>query len=480
MNVMMPQDDGRFINMKNIFYRRSIKAAVSALVMSVGFSGFAATEVSAWSLGEAAAPYKGQEIKVICEGYPACFAMRDMSKEFTAETGISVTFETGDLLNISQRVLTDMLTKSSYFDTAQIHFTQLALYAEQGWALPLNQFLDNPDLRDPSLNLDNFIKENMDLCCEYKGELLAMPWYYIPLFPVVRKDYLENADERSAFKSKYGYELPKGELVTHMASWQQWKDMAEFFTRKEGETLAGKVLEKNAYGIGMPFQRHLASASVFWALLAANGGEIIDADGNNALGKGTAAIDAVNFMLEMTKFAPPGHAEYNWDNQYTDFCNGTVFSTPSWADTAFYLEEAADCSSAGNVSYTPLPEGNKSFPFTGTWIVPSTAPNPEASFLFMQWAISEEIQTIAAPKGWIPNTKNVARKDWSGNQNLYGSMEIHKYLEDNNLLAEVPQHPAMVAVMDVLMEELSSVGAGDIDAATSVQNMVDRVDRILE
>jgi len=34
--------------------------------------------------------------------------------------------------------------------------------------------------------------------------------------------------------------------------------------------------------------------------------------------------------------------------------------------------------------------------------------------------------------------------------------------------------------MDVLMEELSSVGAGDIDAATSVQNMVDRVDRILE
>lgn len=457
-----------------------IRAAGCALALSAIFSGFATTEANAWSLEEAAEPYRGQELKVICEGYPACFAMQDMSEQFTAMTGINITFEIGDMLNISQRVMTDMLTKSAFFDSAQIHHTQLALFAAQGWATPLSQFLDDPKLRDPSLNMGNFIKENMDFCCEYNGELLAMPWYYIPLFPVLRKDILADAGERAAFTEKYGYELPAPDLVTHMAYWQQWVDMAEFFTRKQGDELAGKVLERDFYGIGMPFQRHFAAASVFWTFLTSNGGQIIDSDGKPALGKGTAAVDALNFMLEMTKYAPPGWAEYNWDNQYTDFCNGTIFSTPSWADTAFYLEEAADCESAGNISYTPLPEGDKTFPSTGTLIIPSTAPNPEAAFLFMQWFISDEIQTIAAPKGWIPNTRSVARLDWSGNQNLYGSMEIHRYLEDNNLLATVPQHPSMVAVMDVLMEELSAAGAGEIDADTAVHNMVTRIDRIIK
>ena len=92
-----------------------IRAAGCALALSAIFSGFATTEANAWSLEEAAEPYRGQELKVICEGYPACFAMQDMSEQFTAMTGINITFEIGDMLNISQRVMTDMLTKKCLF-----------------------------------------------------------------------------------------------------------------------------------------------------------------------------------------------------------------------------------------------------------------------------------------------------------------------------------------------------------------------------
>ena len=34
--------------------------------------------------------------------------------------------------------------------------------------------------------------------------------------------------------------------------------------------------------------------------------------------------------------------------------------------------------------------------------------------------------------------------------------------------------------MDVLMEELSAAGAGEIDADTAVHNMVTRIDRIIK
>ena len=82
--------------MKVSISRWSIRAGCYAL--SVVFSILVATQANAWTLEEAAKPYSDQELKVICEGYPACFAMRDMSEEFTAKTGIKIKFEIGDML----------------------------------------------------------------------------------------------------------------------------------------------------------------------------------------------------------------------------------------------------------------------------------------------------------------------------------------------------------------------------------------------
>ena len=91
-----------------------------------------ASGAKAWSLKEAAKPYSGTEIHVICEGYPPCYALRDVSKEFTEITGIKINFEFGDLLAIAQRMLSEQMSGSEYFDGLQVLSYQLPLFAEQG------------------------------------------------------------------------------------------------------------------------------------------------------------------------------------------------------------------------------------------------------------------------------------------------------------------------------------------------------------
>ena len=64
------------------------KPALAALA-ALGFTGQAA----AWSLEEAAAPYKGTTIRTIGEALPPLEAMKKLAPEFEKRTGIKVEIE---------------------------------------------------------------------------------------------------------------------------------------------------------------------------------------------------------------------------------------------------------------------------------------------------------------------------------------------------------------------------------------------------
>ena len=281
--------------------RRSVVALGTVFALGAGLT---ATEAKAWSLEDAAAPYKGSEINIICEGYPPCYALQEVSAEFTEKTGIAVNFEFGDLLAIAQRMVAEQMTESEHFDGMQVLSYHLGLFGEQNFATPMATFLDDPALRDPSFKWDDFVPALIAQSSMYKGEAIALPFQFLATFGVIRKDIIADTGERAAFKAMYGYDLPEPGLVMEMPSYDQWRDIAAFFSRKAGETLAGKTLEQDYYGISSPFKRHLTVFWFTWANLIAHGGEIFDADGNVVIGEGTAAVDTVQFLLDMREFAP--------------------------------------------------------------------------------------------------------------------------------------------------------------------------------
>ncbi|MCZ6719994.1 MAG: extracellular solute-binding protein [Proteobacteria bacterium] len=443
------------------------------LAVALGFLGtFGLGQANAWSLKEAAAPYAGTTINMICQAYTPCYAIEGLAPEFTEETGITVNFELTDLDTSGKKGLTDAITDGGYYDIVEVQGMLNGLWGAQGFATPYGQFYDDPALKDPNVNAEDIIPELLAMNSIFGGQQTSMPKEYFVSFGVARMDMLAHPEERANFKAKYGYDLPPGELVVEVESWDQWGDMAEFFTREKGETLAGEVLERKFYGISVSFKRFLTVWYDFTETLYAMGGELYDADYNLKLNS-SEAIAALQFMLDMREFAPPSFAEYTWDEQYSDFCNGNTFSGWCWADVGFYLQIEEDCpASAHNVTHFLYPGTHMSIPYANTWVIPSSSPRKEAAYLFVQWITSKETQVKATREGWLPNRHDVlAMNEWQQDHHTSGWTQVHLTALEGGYLAKIHQHPGFQAFQDMMIEELSSA-AVDGRSAEEVMNTI--------
>lgn len=427
-------------------------AALGALAWAAGPS-----EAKAWSLKEAAAPYAGTTINMICQGYPPCMAVQALAPGFEEESGIKVNFELVDLDTAGKKGLSDVITKGGYYDIVEVQGIVTPLWAEQGFATPYEPFLNDPALRDPGFSMSDLIPELVQMNCIYRNAQVCMPKEYFISFGGMRKDILADPGEREAFKAKYGYDLPPAELVVEVKDYQQWADMAQFFTRKAGEKLAGQTLDHNFYGISVSFKRYLTVWYDFAQILYALGGELYDKDYNVRLDT-PEAIAALQFMLDMRAYAPPSYAEYTWDEQYSDFCKGNTFSGWVWADVDYFLEDENDCpASAFNVTHFLYPGTHKSVPWANTWVIPSSSQRKEAAYLFVQWITEKDTEIEATRQGWLPNREDVLGLDeWAENHRTAGWTRIHLEALRGGYLTAIHPHPGFQALMEILMEELSS------------------------
>lgn len=247
--------------------------------------------------------------------------------------------------------------------------------------------------------------------------------------------------------------------------------MAEFFTRKKGDMLAGAALENPIYGVTAAFKRHLTVLYDYERILLGMGGQIIDENGEVGLDS-PEALKALEYMLKWRDYAPPSYKEYTWDEQYSDFCAGNLFSTFSWGDTTPFLEIKADCpAAAGNLGYFLHPGTHTTVAEGQGWIIPNKAPNPEAAYLFLQYLVSKDVQSKCQPLGCATFRTDVLRMaDWDEE----GRFHMHRKLIDEGHLYVRPNPPGLLAIQEIVMEELSAAGADLQDAKTTLANMASR------
>ena len=450
--------------------RRSLTLSAMAIATGVILAGFIPHgPAKAWSLKEAAKPYAGAEVRGICDGYAPCLAYIELTKEFEQLTGIKVKFEVADLQAIQTQFFTDQITGSNYYDLVEVISFSSGVFPTHGLVHPYSDFTGNVALRDPEVDLrKDIIDAVLSLCCVFDGVQYAVPTKFVMPFMIWRKD-LVTAEEQSNFKAKYGYDmhLPPREF-------QDFYDLAEFFTRKKGDTLAGKAVDKNFFGTLMPFKRHLTVLYNYERVLLGMGGRYVNEDGSVAIDQGDVGVKALEFYLSMRQFSPPGFMEGTWDEEYAEMCNGNLFINWSWTDTTPFLEIPGDCpASAGNIGYGPnLGSGLTAAEAQG-WYIPHSAKNAEAAFLFVQWLQRYDIQAKTMPMGGNPSREDVLRMaEWKATDWVNrGREEVVLHNMDNNLLYVRPNPPHWLAWGEIIMEELSGAGAGQQDAATAIANI---------
>lgn len=349
-----------------------------------------------WTLAEAAAPWKGETLRFIGESLPPLEALNQVKSEFEEITGVTVVIEQYGQEEVNQKSMADFVGRTQIYDMILAPHRQLGVYAENGWLLPIEKFMNDEKLHDPSFNiaegaiLDDKWWEEVSW---YKDTLYGLPFHFIAMYTWYRWDLLENAVEQAAFKEKYGYDLPSPPITT-----KEVYDVAEFFTREKGELLGGVPLTENLYGISLMGKRHVSTWYNILNVLYMFGTREIVSESGSEYGEITInspeAIQALEYYKSLAQFCPPGLLSADWDASQSHMQQGVAVMGWEWDDAVGAVENAKESFVFGKIAYSGLPIATEKAVGIEGWnyFVPASSKKPELAWLFMQWAMGNTTQ----------------------------------------------------------------------------------------
>jgi multiple sugar transport system substrate-binding protein len=317
--------------------------------------------------------------------------------QWKANTGISI-----KTLEIAQNSWQDKLfaaavAKTPSWDVVVPHplwFGDLlasgAIKDSAAWAAKYN-----PLIHDPTYG----ITEPMASYACYYGKALAGISDDEDIFTLMaRSDLLNDPKEQQNFETKYGYDLA---LAT---TWDEFRDQAEFFTRKP-----------NLWGAAEQYGK---SFTPWWweprfASMALPNQYFFDDNMHPQL-ESPGGIKATELMNALRPFMPPDIVGWNYTQVYSLFAAGNVFQTNTWPALSKFAGDPSTSKVAGKVAYGLIP-GTKingtlnrrsTYAFGNSLSVWGYGANPEAAYLFIQWITSPELmgKSVAAP-GYLDPTR---------------------------------------------------------------------------
>ncbi|MBE3638898.1 extracellular solute-binding protein [Mangrovicoccus sp. HB182678] len=451
--------------------RKSLTAAgLSALALA------AAGQASAWSYEEAAAPYQGVEISILDEVTPLQEQFAEIVPEFEALTGIKVNYQLLNHFEVINRGQADMLSGRGEYDAVMAHSLQVGLLMDAGVLMPIDGFLADPALTDPEFAQDDLIDPAFrSLAFLGDSQYSFLNWNYNMVY-WARGDLLGDPAEMEAFEAAYGYPLAPAQ------TFDQLRDIAEFFTRKAGETLAGETLDSDFYGIVMEGMNGGGTYVPVWQVFIKNaGGDIFDEAGHPTFDS-LAVIKGLQTWGDLWQFSPPGQAEYSLIDVPTVMGNGIAAQSIAYSDFVLGIDREGASALHGKFTYGPTPvyEEGGDYHAAGEpsgYFISKHSENPEATYLFLQWAAERKTQADLLSSGvGVP----VRDSSWAtlmteGNKlnGLYDAMKAS--------LAGVeatPKAPRWFQISDVMNRIFQQVGLGQMsaeEAAAALQSEVSAI-----
>jgi multiple sugar transport system substrate-binding protein len=223
-----------------------------------------------------------KELNILWAQWDPADYLQQIGKLYEQETGIKVNVIQEPWGSFGDRFFTEMAAGGDSWDMVVGDSQWLGQGATQGHYVDITDFMVSNGIAD------SVTKATLTYYGEYptgSGKYWGFPtegdadgWAY-------RKDLFEDADNKAAFKEKYGYELAVPE------NYDQLKDIAEFFTRPD-EGLYGVAIytQKDYDAITMGVENTMFS----W------GGDWTDAN-NNVMGvvNSSKNVEAVQFYKDL-------------------------------------------------------------------------------------------------------------------------------------------------------------------------------------
>ncbi|CDX14934.1 Extracellular solute-binding protein family 1 [Mesorhizobium plurifarium] len=283
-----------------------------------------------------------------------------------------------------------------------------------------------------------------------------------------QKSLYENADNKTKFKAKYGYDLAPPD------TWKEVTDQAEFFANPP-----------NFYGTQFAGKEEAINGR-FYEMVVAEGGEYLDKDGKPVFNS-EAGIRALDWFVNLykAKAVPAGTTNYLWDDLGQGFASGTVAINLDWPGWAGFFNDPKSSKVAGNVGVKVAPKGSAGVRtgwsgFHGFSVTENCA-NKEAAASLVWWLTNEDSQKLEAAAGPLPT--RTAVWDWDLKQaenDPYKKEVLAAFQEEAKHAFAVPQTPEWIEISNAVYPELQAAILGDKTSKQALDEAAAKATQILQ
>ena len=265
-------------------------------------------------LGATGASAQDREITLCWAAWDPANALVELSKDFTAETGIGMKFEFVPWTNFADRFLNELNSGGKLCDLLIGDSQWIGGGATYGHYVKLNDFFDAE-----GISMDDFAPATVNAYSTWpKGEpeYWALPAMGDAIGWVYRKDWFARPELQEEFRSTYGRELAPP------TTWDELKETAEFFQGREidGKTVYGAAIytERGSEGITMG----VTSALYPFGFQYENPDQPYDMEGYVNSPEAVAGLEAYKAFYECC--TPPGHSDAYMTENLDAYKSGQV------------------------------------------------------------------------------------------------------------------------------------------------------------
>lgn len=355
-----------------------------SILIAAALALSAISDASAWSLKEAAKPYKGKTISVV---HVPLFrlAATVAAEDFEKITGIKVKLIEIPFAQLQTKLLTSLMGKTGAYDVVPVNHDQIGLLAEPGYIVKLEEYLRNTELTDPNYDFEDFL--SVSGFGTWKGRLVS-----IPFWPVVH-----TLNYRKDLFAKYAVAPPP--KPPYYWDWPEWEAAAEKLTRDtDGD---GKT---DLWGTGIPGA--MGTELIWWWTdrLAYFGGDWYDRDTYQFEGVTNSLRNLMAtemWIRHWRNYSPPQSKDWQYVEGKQAFYVAGICAMISWfGDLPLEAEDPSKSTIVGKVGHAIVP-GGRSILVGFSVGVAADSRNKDAAWLFIEHATSKEMQMrIAKEAKW--------------------------------------------------------------------------------
>jgi multiple sugar transport system substrate-binding protein len=310
-------------------------------------------------------------------------ALVELSKDFTAKSGVQMKFEFVPWPNFAQRMLNELNSKGKLCDLLIGDSQWIGSAATEGHYVKLNDFFDKNGIK-----MSDFAPATVEGYSTWpKGSknYYALPAMGDAVAFTYRKDWFARPDLRAEFKQKTGRELdpPK--------TWDEFKAIGQFFQNRviDGKKVYGAALytERGSEGITMG----VANTMYAYGMEYDNPKKPYDMKG---FINGPGAVKGLKFYKELYDCCvPPGHSNAYMTENLDAYKSGQVAMQMNFI--AFFPGISKDPQVGGEKSgFFAMPKGDKQLAQLGGQgiSVVKYSDKQDAALEYIKWFAQPSIQ----------------------------------------------------------------------------------------